>query len=384
VISAVIVALPTAAEVKITGLTLVERARRVVRLCGIPDERVHVVRAAAELPVLEGPVVLVRADGWVVARELVLPLRPDAPGDRRAVDATGGYLGAVRVDDGRRLAAALTADFAAGDETLGGEPVVCTERARHPARSEDERRRADAWQFELVHKSLDNAVTRYFYRPLARPLTRFFLHTPFTPNAITIMSTLCSVVGCAIAAGPGYGVHVIGMALLVVGGVMDANDGEVARLRLEFTKFGGWLDAAGDELARIAVLLAVGYHVAPRYPSLPILPLTFLTLAVTLATVAMIYWYCIFIAKSSNSQAYAEVVGVGNDAPGEKTTWRRIADFGADLARRDAMDLGMLLFALIGTPQISFVVLVVGGLVGFGVVLPAHIRLVARRRRGVM
>jgi phosphatidylglycerophosphate synthase len=302
------------------------------------------------------------------------------PGARRAVDAEGRYLGALKVDRGAEVLAALSADLAGGDATIAAEDVVCGPRARHPARTPEERRRADAWQFELIHKPLDNVVTRYFYRTLSRPLTRMFLLSPLLPNHITLISTAFALGGCAIAAGAGYGAHVLGLALLVFGGVMDANDGEVARLRLEFSKLGGWLDTIGDELARLGVMIAVTLHVAPRWPDLPVLAFGGVAVALNLAVVAMIYWYCIFLAKTSNSQEYGKVLGVGPGVGGERTFWRKVSDFGADLARRDVLDLAMLVFASLDVPEISFVALVAGATVSFCVVLPAHVRLVKSRR----
>lgn len=390
-IAALVIAPPPDRERVVTGLRLGERGRRVAIRAGVPAERVRVVRCAAELrdaaAALAGtPLLLVRADGWVVAAPLVEPLRLTEPGARAAVDAAGEYAGALRVDAGEAaaLVAALADDLEGGDRAIAAraERVEVGRRARHPARTDAERRAADAWQFELVNKPLDAFLTVRFYRPVARPLTRLFLRSPFTPNMISLLSAALSIGGCVIAAGPTWGEHVIGMAILVLGGIVDANDGEVARLRLEGSKLGAWLDAIGDDLARLALMVAVGLHVAGRHPDLPVMWTMGGALALTLAAMLLIYWYCIFVIRSTNNQDYTAVLGVG---PGVGETGRRsigrwLGDLGTQIARRDFIDLAALGLALASVPEATYVGLVAGAVIGLGVVLPAHLKIVRSRR----
>jgi len=385
-------------ERTVTGLKLGERARRVARLSGVAQDKIHVVRTPAELTRVAddlrgAPLLVVRATDQVVAVELCKPL-VTAAGEGRvlvAVDpaAGGAYAGAVLAPAPRAgaLVDALVADLAHGDATFAAAATDVARfsvgrRARHAARTREDLRAADAWQFELVDKPLDAWLTRYFYRPLARPLTRMFLRLPFSPNQITIFSALLSLAGCWIAAGPSYGEHAIGLGVLVLGGIVDCNDGEVARLRLEFSTLGGWLDAIGDDLARAALLLAMGAHVAPLHPEWPVAWLTGISLVLTVASLLLIYWYCIFVIHSSNNQEYGQALGVGpgQGPPPKKSIGRAIGDFFAVVARRDSMDLGALGFALIGMPTPAWVAMVVGGVIGFAWVVPTHFKIVRQRR----
>jgi phosphatidylglycerophosphate synthase len=373
----------------VTGLTLAERGRRVLQRAGVADPRIVTTReelAAARAAAGDAPVLLVRATGQVVAAELVAPLRPGDSGTRVAIDA-GGYAGALRAEGvhAAGLWVALAADLEAGDaKVAAGWPTVeVGSRARHPAATPEEVRAADAWQFELIHKPLDSFLCRYLFRPLARPLTRFFLRTPITPNQITILSIVASLVGCWIAAGPTWSDHVLGLALLFLGGVLDANDGEVARLRLEGSPAGAWLDAIGDDLARIGLMLGVGLHVSQRWPDLPIAWVTGAATVMTIAALALIYWYCIFVIKSSNNQDYTNLLGVGpgqGDA-NDRSLKKLLGDLGAQAARRDFIDPAALVFAVFGLPEIMFVGLTLGAMVTLGVVVPTHFKLVRSLRR---
>jgi phosphatidylglycerophosphate synthase len=392
-VSALVVAPPLSEEKIVTGLQLGERARRVLVRAGVDASKIHLVRSAGELVAARKAVagealIFVRADGWVVAGPLVEPLLHEAAARVRiAVDAAG-YAGAIYLPAGKtdNLLELLAHDLKSGDSRfaggeLGAEKLEVTRRARHPARTKEELRAADAWQFELVNKPLDAGLTRYFYRPAARPLTRIFLRLPFTPNHITIFSTLLSLVGCWIAAGPGYLEHVIGLCVLLAGGIVDCNDGEVARLRLEFSTLGGWLDAIGDDMARIALLLAMGWHVAPIYPKIPVIWLTVGALVLTVVAMLLIYWYCIFVIHTTNNQEYGQALGVGNAVPARKSLGRVIGDFFAQIARRDAMDLGALFFAIVALPVVPWAAMTAGGVIAFAWVLPTHFKLLELERQ---
>ena len=379
----------------VTGLGLAERARRVARLAGFLDDRIVFVdsadalRAAADR--LRGPLLLLRATDQVVAIQLVEALRPDEPGNRYAIDPQrgDGYAGAWVVDADRAAALvdAVADDLAQGDDPtrlrLGDAAAVPVgPRARFPARTAEDVAAANAWQWELVNKAMDAPITRYFYRPLARPLTRLFLHSPLSPNAISLISIALSLAGCAIAASASPRWHAIGLAILVVGGIVDANDGEVARLRLQMSKAGAWLDAMGDDLARLALVLGMGVHVARLHPDWPVMAITGAALAMTVAGLLLIYWYCVFVIHSSNNQDYTKAlqIGPGVRAAGKRTIWEVASDWGAQVIRRDFIDLGVFVLALFHVSEVSFALLAVGALVTLGVVIPTHLKIVKGRR----
>lgn len=380
----------------ITGLGLAERARRVAVLAGIAADRVVLVRSLAELEAAAGrlakaPLLVVRATDQLVAIQLITPLRPAEAGTRYAVDpARGGdYAGAWVVDADRAEAvvAALRADLAGGDAALrptwpDAVAVEVGPRARFPVPTKADQAAASRWQFELVDKPLDSFLCRRFYRPLARPLTKLFLRSPLSPNAISVISIILSLAGCIVAMGPSWSIHVLGMALLVVGGIVDANDGEVARLRLEMSKAGAWLDAAGDDLARLALIVGVGGHVAHLHPTWPVWPITFAALAMTVISLLLIYWYCIFVIHSTNNQDYTKAlqIGPGNRADAPRTTMQVVTDWAAQIVRRDFIDLGVLATAVLAVSEVAFVGLAVGAVVTLAVVIPTHLTIVRSRR----
>ena len=214
----------------ITGLTLSKRAVRVVSAAGIPVESIFVVRdpddlerAIAEIEVRAfSGVVLIQARGYVVADPLIAPLHLEQSGTRVAVDANENYAGAIVTNGPQmdRLFACLRKDPTDGHvrfvkDIAQIDRVRVSDRARHPAHSEEEAKSADQWQFVLVNKPRDAFLSVRLYRPLARGLTRLFLRSPFSPNTISILSVGLSLVGCAIASG-----NIVECARLWVGAVV--------------------------------------------------------------------------------------------------------------------------------------------------------------------
>lgn len=357
-------------ERKVTGLTLGERGRRVAVRAGV--EHVQVVRKPDEAPAtLDGPLLVIDAREHVVAAQLVDPLRLADDGDRYAP-------GAWKVDDPTAALAKLRAGGVPDD---AGEPVEVNDRARHAARTPEDLRAANAWQWALVNKPLDAFLTRRFWRPCARPLTRIAVHLPFTPNMISVACILLSIAGGVIAASPDYKWHAIGFAIYFFAALLDNVDGEIARLRLEGSNLGGWIDTIGDDLARFAVIIGVFFHVQANHPDLPIGWLTAITLINAAIANVLLYWWCFFVGKTYNNQEYAKVIGAAPHEQGAQKSWKRmLADFGAQAARRDFLDVAVIALAFVDLSEISVVGLAVGQAVGLAIIVPIHLAIVKQRR----
>lgn len=253
---AIVVAGAGDAERRVGGVPLLVRTLLVLQRAGIErctvvggevpaDRRLRLACASArEMPAPSDDALrLVVGPGAVIDGALVADLLARArPGEVLAVEEDGAR---VRIAPGRLVAAnGAPARPAAG--TL---------------------RRADAPGVERVLlRGLENHHDGYvdvaLYRRLSRPLTRLLLGTPLSPNAVTVIGIVLGVAGGLLLGAASLGGVAAGVLLLVVSGVLDCSDGELARLRLAESPLGHWLDMTGDLVVNVAVLAGVGLHLA--------------------------------------------------------------------------------------------------------------------------
>ncbi len=109
-------------------------------------------------------------------------------------------------------------------------------------------------------------VDRYVNRTLSGFLTRYLVKLPVTPNQITAASVGLGLVGAWILGREGLPATLLGLLLFQFSVVLDHVDGEVARLKLLFTRLGKWLDNVGDHAVSLAVIGSLAWRIAVREP----------------------------------------------------------------------------------------------------------------------
>ncbi|MGC4091241.1 MAG: CDP-alcohol phosphatidyltransferase family protein [Polyangiaceae bacterium] len=123
----------------------------------------------------------------------------------------------------------------------GFDPMVVSDDAS--------RRRAERALFRSLRKPEDGWTSRYLNRHISLTLSRWLVHTPLTPNQISL-GILAIGLGGALAAASGthFGLA-LGAFLLQTQSVLDGCDGEVSRVTHRGSKTGEWLDTIGDDLS---------------------------------------------------------------------------------------------------------------------------------------
>jgi CDP-diacylglycerol--glycerol-3-phosphate 3-phosphatidyltransferase len=112
-------------------------------------------------------------------------------------------------------------------------------------------------------------LERAFYA-LITPIVNRLLKTGVRPNTLTTIGTLLVLLS---AVGYGMGWFRVGGALLLLSGVVDTFDGQVARLTGQVTKFGAFYDSTLDRVGDgatfigIATYLLLAPDVAFRIPA---------------------------------------------------------------------------------------------------------------------
>ena len=119
----------------------------------------------------------------------------------------------------------------------------------------------DALLKQLSGKSRDGPVSKYLNRPISVWISRYLVRTFVTSNQISVFSFLLSIVAAVLFAVGGYPFLAIGGLLAQIASVIDGCDGEIARLKFQSSKYGGWFDAVLDRYGDAFMLFGLTWHV---------------------------------------------------------------------------------------------------------------------------
>ncbi len=108
----------------------------------------------------------------------------------------------------------------------------------------------------------DGYVSTYFNRRISTWISAKLAATPITPNQITVISFLISLVGASLLVRSSYAAWVIGALFVQFSSIIDGCDGEIARLKHLASDRGAWLDTILDRYSDMAVALAVTFSYA--------------------------------------------------------------------------------------------------------------------------
>jgi hypothetical protein len=206
------------------------------------------------------------------------------------------------------------------------------------------------------------------------PITRQLCKTPIHPNHITLIATAFGLAACAIALQGGYWPVAIAGVMLQLHNILDSCDGELARLRFQFTKVGAWLDNVLDEVVDDLFVAVMGI-------------------------VAGGWWMWIgiaggagrFIATALQWEEAARLTGSGSASafrywfesyeatPDEVWDRKSVLFWVRALGRRDTYCLVFMILCLAGQPQAVAVYGAIPGVITF-VLMVLHLLLRGRRR----
>ncbi|MCU1301298.1 MAG: hypothetical protein JWQ87_1582 [Candidatus Sulfotelmatobacter sp.] len=110
-------------------------------------------------------------------------------------------------------------------------------------------RKLDSWLF----KPTDGIYAR-MNRRISIPISRRIIPFAITPNMVSLFTLGVSFAAGAFLALGGYWNMVTGAALSWFSSVLDGCDGEVARLKLQESAFGCWLETVCDNLYYMSIL----------------------------------------------------------------------------------------------------------------------------------
>ena len=105
----------------------------------------------------------------------------------------------------------------------------------------------------------DGFVSRYLNRPVSRRISEILVRTPVTPNGISLLSFAVGIIGAVMFCLGGYIWTILAGLVIQLSSIVDGCDGEVARLKFQSSKFGGWFDTILDRYADTAIVAGVSF-----------------------------------------------------------------------------------------------------------------------------
>lgn len=119
--------------------------------------------------------------------------------------------------------------------------------------------------FRSLRKSTDGFMSQHLERHISGFITKLLMNTPVTPNQITILVMGVGAVAAYFFAQPFPILHVLGAFLFWCSSFLDGCDGEIARLKFQESKLGGWLDIWGDNVVHILVFTGMGIGLSRQW-----------------------------------------------------------------------------------------------------------------------
>lgn len=122
-------------------------------------------------------------------------------------------------------------------------------------RTEAEVRLARSLRHETADK--DAAMARLLDRKLSWRISLRLARTRITPNQVTLANTCLGFLCAWMFAIPSYGWRLLASLLFLVSITIDGVDGELARLQMSETDWGGMLDKITDNIVHVAIFAGI-------------------------------------------------------------------------------------------------------------------------------
>jgi phosphatidylglycerophosphate synthase len=141
-------------------------------------------------------------------------------------------------------------------------PVSAGERGYRHLRDREALEETDRSLYQNLFSTADGYLDRVFNRHISRRFTRLVIDLPVAPNHVTLFHGTLGLTSAALFWQGSYGCDLLGALLLQLSVALDCSDGEIARLKYQFSKFGSWLDVWADNVVTMAVFMAVAHRAA--------------------------------------------------------------------------------------------------------------------------
>ncbi|MBI4507999.1 MAG: CDP-alcohol phosphatidyltransferase family protein [Deltaproteobacteria bacterium] len=227
---------------------------------------------------------------------------------------------------------------------------------------------------------LDGIVAYTMIRPISRACALAIADTKLTPNHVTLMAMACGIVAGLVAAAGGALAYALAGILYWWSNVVDCVDGELARLRLETSRGGEWLDTVADDVCTYGLMIGLG--VGLWHDGQGVIWL-YLGVGGALGSVffkALMYWDLHRKGLPIDTTFFPWFFGAAAESMENKTRFLdRLLHVIGYVFRKDSYVTLLALVLVVPMPRLAALGLLVGDAL-FAVMLTAHFVVTAARR----
>jgi CDP-L-myo-inositol myo-inositolphosphotransferase len=165
---------------------------------------------------------------------------------------------------------ALDESIANGNESLSGGINILANKEKMKALDVSDKywidvdngkalKNAESLLIKQLAKLTDGPIAKMFNRPVSLRISAMLLKTSITPNQVTLLSFIMGFFASLCFYFGDYLYLIAGGILVQISSIVDGCDGEIARLKLRQTNYGGWFDAVLDRYADGLIVFGMIY-----------------------------------------------------------------------------------------------------------------------------
>ena len=139
--------------------------------------------------------------------------------------------------------------------------------------TDEESRKAAEWKLiRGMNKSFEGPVDALINWRFSMRITRVLARQSMklTPNHVTLVAIAIGLFASVLASRGTYVSVAIAGVLLELNSILDSCDGELARLRFQYSKLGQWLDNLSDDIVDNVFIIAIGHGLGGIWQTLGI------------------------------------------------------------------------------------------------------------------
>ncbi len=168
----------------------------------------------------------------------------------------------------------------------------------------------------------EEIVNLLISRPLANLIVRVVYPTSVSPNHLTFLSLIAGLTAALLIICRQVSLFIVAALFVLLKDVLDSADGQLARARQQYTRFGRFFDSLVDVMVNAVLFIAIGIYVMNEYEKIWLMGLASLAfLSTTLRVSYHVYYMVSFLhlkQQYTNNRLNEEIIN-GDENEGRGT-----------------------------------------------------------------